>query len=61
MTTQKQIEANRRNSCKSTGPITRIGKAKSKIIVFGVAPAFTNLSRPLGSCTAIFESGQSSC
>ena len=30
MTTLKQIEANRRNSQMSTGPISRIGKAKSK-------------------------------
>ncbi len=30
MTTQKQIEANRRNSCSSTGPKTRTGKAESK-------------------------------
>jgi hypothetical protein len=31
MTTQKQIEANRRNSSKSTGPKTRTGKAESKM------------------------------
>ncbi len=31
MTTQKQIEANRRNSCRSTGPKTRTGKAESKM------------------------------
>ncbi len=31
MTTQKQIEANRRNSRKSTGPKTRTGKAESKM------------------------------
>ena len=31
MTTLKQIEANRRNSRRATGPITRIGKAKSKM------------------------------
>ncbi len=30
MTTQKQIEANRRNSRRSTGPKTRTGKAESK-------------------------------
>ncbi len=31
MTTQKQIEANRRNSRRSTGPKTRAGKAESKM------------------------------
>ena len=31
MTTQKQIEANRRNSRRSTGPKTRTGKAESKM------------------------------
>ncbi len=31
MTTQKQIEANCRNSRRSTGPITRTGKAESKM------------------------------
>ncbi len=31
MTTQKQIEANRRNSHRSTGPKTRTGKAESKM------------------------------
>ncbi len=31
MTTQKQIEANRRNSRSSTGPKTRTGKAASKM------------------------------
>ncbi len=31
MTTQKQIEANRRNSRRSTGPRTRTGKAESKM------------------------------
>ncbi len=31
MTTQKQIEANRRNSRRSTGPTTRTGKAESKM------------------------------
>ena len=31
MTTQKQIEANRRNSRRSTGPKTRTGKAGSKM------------------------------
>ncbi len=31
MTTQKQIEANRRNSPRSTGPRTRTGKAASKM------------------------------
>ena len=31
MTTRKQIEANRRNSHRSTGPKTRTGKAESKI------------------------------
>ena len=31
MTTRKQIEANRRNSRKSTGPSTRAGKADSKM------------------------------
>ncbi len=31
MTTQKQIEANRRNSRSSTGPKTRTGKAESKM------------------------------
>ena len=31
MTTQKQIEANRRNSRRSTGPKTRTGKSESKI------------------------------
>ncbi len=31
MTTQKQIGANCRNSRRSTGPITRTGKAESKM------------------------------
>ena len=31
MTTQKQIKANRRNSRRSTGPKTRIGKTGSKM------------------------------
>ena len=31
MTTRKQIEANCRNSIRSTGPKTRIGKAESKM------------------------------
>ncbi len=31
MTTQKQIEANRRNSRSSPGPKTRAGKAESKM------------------------------
>ena len=31
MTTLKQIEANRRNSGRSTGPRTRTGKAESKL------------------------------
>ncbi len=31
MTTQKQIEANRRNSRRSTGPKTRTGKAELKM------------------------------
>jgi hypothetical protein len=30
-TSQKQIEANRRNARKSTGPKTRVGKANSKL------------------------------
>jgi hypothetical protein len=30
MTSFKQIEANRRNACKSTGPITEEGKQRSR-------------------------------
>ena len=29
MTSPSQIEANRRNACKSTGPITKEGKQRS--------------------------------
>ena len=44
MATQKQIEANRRNAQKSTGPVTELGKAIAK---------FNALKHGMTACTAV--------
>ena len=57
MATEKQIEANRRNAQKSTGPATEVGKTKAKFnaLKHGMTAVFHVLLLPVREASNAFR------